>query len=207
MWSVRKRWVVAGAAAVLVIGGGVALWQVGQLGPLTPDWWQQRAMMPAIDAYLESPAYRQNNLGANPPAAYQSGQLKWECDAAIIEVRPDGGDWRVGMDVACGDYSRHGDEIDQLDSGDMGDIVLILSGGSPYRVLSAALEPTDGYNPGWVRQQFSFIAAVAINNNDGPSAPIPNNLALSAFGCAPGATGVTQTVGSNYYEVFPCRPA
>lgn len=207
MRSARMWRVAAVGAAVVIAGGRLALWQTGQLAPLLPDEAQERAMMPAIDAYLDSPAYRRNNLGDYSPADYRSGRLKWVCDAAIVEVRPDGAHWRVGMDVACGDYSRDGTTVDQLDSGDMGDAVMVLSGGRRYQVLSAALEPGEDADPSWVRQHFSFLAAAEINSHQGPTAPIPDNLALSAFGCAPGATGTTQMLGQTYVTAFPCRPA
>jgi hypothetical protein len=97
-------------------------------------------MMPAILAYLDSPTYRRVQ-GSYSVADYQAGRVRSLCDATLVEVRPDGGQWRAGMDVACGDYDRRGGTMYQEDGGDMGHVVMVLSGAARYQVLSVAQEP------------------------------------------------------------------
>jgi len=93
---------VAAAGTVVVAAGWcLALWPTGPGPTLVPDPARAQAMMPAIIAYLDSPAYRQDGLGGYSAADYQAGLVRWLCDAALVEIRPDGRQWRAGMDVAC----------------------------------------------------------------------------------------------------------
>jgi hypothetical protein len=160
-------------------------------------------MMPAITAYLESPAYRQANSDEYSAADYQAGRVKWLCSAALVEVRPDGGRWQVGMDAACGDYERRGGQVQFEDGGDMGHVVMVLSGGA-YRVLSAAQEPGVSPDPAWIGQHFSAPAAAEVNSGQGPMAAMPDSRALLAFGCSASAKGSYDAGGD---EAWPCRPA
>jgi len=163
-------------------------------------------MMPVIIAYLDSSAYRQGGPGQGqyPAADYQAGQVRWLCGAALVEVRPDGGRWLAGMDVACGDYVRRGLWVSLEDGGDMGHVVMVLSGGSHYQVVSAASEGGISANPAWIDQHFSRRAASEINNGGGgPLASMPDDQALVAFGCTPGVKG---SYGTQAAEMWPCRP-
>jgi hypothetical protein len=165
-------------------------------------------MMPAIIAYLDSPTYRQGGLGDFSAAAYQTGRVKWLCSAALAEVRPDGGRWRAGMDVACGDYERHSGKVYEDDGGDMGHVVMVVSGDGHFRVLSVAQEPGVSPDPAWIDQHFSERAAAEINSGEGPMASMPNNRALLAFGCMPGAKGSVAPVllgGQGSSWAFPCQ--
>ena len=204
MWSGRIWWLAAGGAAVVIAGCCLAAWTAGQGPALVPDQERTQAMMPAIIAYLDSPAYRQDGLGGYTDADYQAGRVRWQCDAALVEVRPDGGRWQAGMDVACGDYDRRGGTMYLEDGGDMGHVVMVLSGGSRYQVLSAAQEPGVTPDPAWIDQHFSARAAAEINSGQGPMAPMPDDRALLAFGCEAGAKG---SYGTQSAEAWPCRPA
>jgi hypothetical protein len=137
-------------------------------------------------------------------AVRPGGRVRWLCDAALVEVRPDGGRWRAGMDVACGDYDHRGGSMREEDGGDMGHVAMVLSGGGRYQVLSVAQEPGITPDPAWIDQHFSARAAAEVNDGQGPMAPMPDNRALLAFGCAPGAKGSYDTQAA---EAWPCRPA
>jgi len=202
---VGRAWrLAAGWAAAVATGCCLAACSAGQGPALVPDPARARAMMPAIIAYLDSPAYhRQDGLGAYPAADYQSGKVRWLCSAALVEVRPDGGRWRAGMDVSCGDYDRHGGTVYLEDGGDMGHVVMVLSSGRRYQVLSVAEEGGVTPNPAWVSLHFSARAAAEINSGQGPVPPTPDGSALLAFGCSPGAKG---SYGPPAVEAWPCRP-
>ena len=204
MRSGRIWWLAAAGAAVVAAGWCLAVWPAGRGPALVPDPARARAMMPAIIAYLDSPAYRQDGLGGYSASDYQAGRVRWLCGAALVEVRPDGGRWRAGIDVACGDYDRRGGTMREEDGGDMGHVVMVLSGGGRYQVLSAAQEPGITPDPAWIDQHFSARAAAEVNSGQGPTAPMPDTRALLAFGCAPGAKGSHDTQSA---EAWPCRPA
>lgn len=200
----RGFWsLAAGGAAIAAVGCSVVAGSAGQSPALVPDPARARAMMPAIIAYLESPAYRQGGLGDYTAADYQAGRVRWLCSAALVEVRPDGGRWRVGMDAACGDYERRGATIYRQDGGDMGHVVMVLSGSGHYQVASAASEGGISPDPAWIEQHFSSRAAAEVNNGQGPVAPMPDKQALLAFGCS---TGVKGAYGSQAAETWPCQP-
>jgi hypothetical protein len=163
-------------------------------------------MMPAIVAYLDSPAYRRVQ-GGYSAADYRAGRVRWLCAAALVELRPQGGRWRAGMEVACGDYDRRGGKMYQEDGGDMGHVVMVLSGAVRYQVLSVAQEPGITPDPARIDQHFSARAAAEINSGRGPMALMPDNRALLAFGCAPGAKGSVIPDGQSYAWAWPCRPA
>jgi hypothetical protein len=159
--------------------------------------------MPSIIAYLESPSFRQDGLGGYTSSDYQSGRVKWLCNAALVEVRSDGERWQAGMDVACGDYDRRSSELYKEDGGDLGHVVMVLSGDGLYQIVSAARENDVVPDPAWVTQHFSGRAAAVINSGHGPIAVMPDDRALQAFGCSPGAKG---SYGNGGAEAWPCRP-
>ena len=104
------------------------------------------------------------------------------------------------MDVACGDYDRRGTGVSLADGGDMGHVVMVLSGGRRYQVLSAVREGGVTPDPVWVGRHFSSRAAAEIDNDQAPLASTPDDQALRAFGCS---TGVTPTYEGS--ETWPCR--
>lgn len=142
-------------------------------------------MMPAITAYLNSSAFRQSEFDSYTTADYQAG-VKWLCNAALVEIRPDGRRWRVGMDVACGDYYRRGAMMYLKDGGDMGHVAMILSGDGRYQVVSVAAENDVMPDPVWIDQHFSTLAAAKINSGHDPVAAMPDDRALLAFGYGAG---------------------
>jgi hypothetical protein len=90
------------------------------------------------------------------------------------------------------------------DPGPLGHVVMTLSDGSHYQVVSAASEGGISPNPAWIDQHFSRRAAAEVNNGDGgPLASMPNDHALAAFGCSPGVKGA---YGTQAAEIWPCRP-
>jgi hypothetical protein len=203
----RVRWLIAGVVAVVTAGICLSVWLNRAPAPVV-DRAQVRGMLPAITAYLQSAAYRDRN-GESPPEAYQAQRVRWLCNAGIVEIRPDGARWRVGMDVACGDYARRGNKVFMDDGGDMGHEVVILSGSrGRYQVLSAAQEPGVTPDPGWIDQNFSAPAAAEINSGEAPMAPWPAVKVLRAFGCQPGAQGsVISVVRAFNTHGWPCGSA
>jgi hypothetical protein len=202
----RAWWLAAGGAAVAIAAAGGLAARLSGPGPVpVPDPALSRAMMPAIVAYLDSPAFRQvEGFTGYSAADYQSGRVRWLCAAALVEIRPDGGRWRAGMDVACGDYDRRGGEVRMEDGGDMGHVVMTLSGVSRYQVLSVAQEPGISPDPAWISQHFSAPAAAEVNGGGGPMASVPDARALAAFGCA---GGPASSDGNSSSLGLPCRPA
>ncbi len=203
------RWMIAGLAAIVTAGVCLGVWlpKPARAPAVVLDRAHVRAMLPAITAYLQSPAYRDRN-GEYPFAAYQAQRVRWLCNAGIVEIRPDGARWRVGMDVACGDYAHRGSKVFMDDGGDMGHEVMILSGGhGRYQVLSAVQEPGVTPDPGWIDQNFSARAAAEINSGGGPMALWPAYKVLRAFGCQPGVHGSVVSVARGFAWGWPCKSA
>jgi len=202
----RYLWLTAGAAVVVAAGVFVGVRLSAGVPVVAVDQARERAMMPAITAYLQSRAYRDLNGGPYPSAAYRTGQVRWLCNAAIVYISSDGTRWRVGMDVACGDYDRHGNMVIMEDGGDMGHVVMMLSGGhGRYQVLTAAQEPGVSPDPAWIDQNFPAAAAAEVNQGAGPMASVPDGRALLAFGCTAGsAHGSVIPEGQSGAWGWPC---
>jgi hypothetical protein len=191
--TARAWWLIIGAAAVVAASCGAEI-ALTRPGPwVAPDQEQTHEMMPGITEYLDSRAYWPYISGIAASAAPDKpGQNLWLCGASIEDVRPDGAGWRVGMDVACSDYVRQGTRVLQGIDGDLGQAVLVLSGGpARYRVESVEQEPGGPGVPGWVSQHFSAAAAAAINSGRTPVAPWPDGDALREFDCP--ATSATHS--------------
>lgn len=155
-----RRWrLAAGVVAALVVVAVLEVW----VRPLLPDQPQIRALRPAIISYLQSGAYRSEN---GSPGAYASGKLIWLCNVSVLELRAQGPRWLVGMNAECADYATR--DCAMRDGGDMGEVVLTLSGvPGRYRVVSASQEPGDAWAyPGrapWVDRHFSALTAFWLN--------------------------------------------
>jgi hypothetical protein len=148
----------------------------------------------------------------NSPASYETQRIKWLCNAELVEIRPDDTRWRVGMDVACGDYALSAGKVFNIDGGDQGYEVMILSGShGRYQVLSAAQEPGVSPDPAWIDRNFSPGAAAEIDASDGPLAPWPTSKALRAFGCMSGVRGSVTSAdvagARGFLSSWPCVPA
>jgi hypothetical protein len=169
----QKPWPTAGVAVVAAVGLSIGV-RLSAGGPSVAfDQARVRALMPAITTYLQSPAYRDRN-GGYPSANYRTGRVRWLCDAAIVYISPDRARWRVGMDVACGDYSCQGSKVIMEDGGDMGHEVMTLSGGrGRYQVLTVAQEPGVSPDPAWIDENFPALAAAVVNQGLAPMASWP----------------------------------
>jgi hypothetical protein len=169
-------------AAVL---GGVVWWNRHP----AVDQAQARAMQPVIDAYVHEHS-AQLGLGGTLAA-----QLKPEvfCDAGVIEIRPDGPWWRVGMVLNCGEFARRGSTLIEGMSGypSIGEVMVLSGSPGHYQVLSLEMGPA-GYDPAWVHQNFSSLAARWILSTDPPVAPDPVGQACRAFGFPAGTAAVEQ---------------
>ncbi|HEY6295596.1 MAG TPA: hypothetical protein VIX15_08025 [Streptosporangiaceae bacterium] len=161
-------------------------------------WWyrhpavdqaQARAMQPVIDAYMHEHG-EQLGLGGALDA-----RLKPEvfCGAGIVEIRPDGPRWRVGMMLNCGEFARRGNTLTEGSSGypSIGEVMVLTGSPGHYRVLSLDLGPP-AYDPAWVHQNFSSLAARWMLSSYPPTAPDPVGQARQAFGFAAGTPAVQQ---------------
>jgi len=161
-------------------------------------WWfrhpavdqaQARAMQPVIEAYVHE---HSGQLGFGGSL---DSRLKPEvfCDAGIIEIRPDGPRWRVGMMLNCGEFARRGSTLIEGSSGypSIGEVMVLSGSPGHYRVLSLELGPP-GYDPAWVHQNFSSLAARWLLSTYPPTAPDPIGQAWQAFGFPAGTTAVQQ---------------
>jgi hypothetical protein len=153
------------------------------------DQAQARAMQPVIDAYVHERSV-QLGLGGTLAARLEPEVF---CDAGIIEIRPDGPRWRVGIVLNCGEFARRGSTLIEGMAGYPGIGEVMVLSGSPgnYRVLSLDMGPA-GYDPAWVHQNFSSLAARWILSTDPPVAPDPVGQARQAFGFPAGTTAVEQ---------------
>lgn len=187
-----RRLAVAAAATAAAVLAGVAVAVLLSRGPAVPSRTRQaRAMLPVIDAYLNSRAFQAvPGNGTQPADGEIASRLspRWFCDAAIIEIRPGRGGWRAGTDVYCVEYARRGRTLLAGAGGDNGYYILDLSApGGRYRVRSATGGQLVVPDPAWVRRHFSPRIAAELNSGRGTSAPLPARLARQAFGLPPGA--------------------
>ena len=161
-------------------------------------WWnrhpavdetQARAMQPVIDAYMHQHG-EQLGMGGTLDPRLGPGVF---CDAGIIEIRPDGPWWRVGMMLNCGEFARRGNTLIEGSSGYPGIGEVMLLSGSPghYRVLSLDLGPP-GDDPAWIHRNFSSLAARWMLSTEPPTAPDPIGQARQAFGFPAGTSAVQQ---------------
>lgn len=184
----RNLWLTAGAAVVVAVGvsAGVTLAASGPVA--APDQAQVNAVLPAITAYLQSPAYRNLNSEYSP-TDYQTRRVRWVCTAAVVYIDSQGTQLRAGMDVACGNYERQGNKVLMEYGGDMGHEVMALSGADRrYQVVSAAQEPGISPDPAWISRNFPAPAAAEVNDGRAPMASTPDSKALLALGCTTGST-------------------
>ena len=175
--------VVCAVMAVILVG--VVWWNRHP----AVDQAQARAMQPVIDAYMHEHG-EQLRLGGTLDAPLKPEVF---CDAGIIEIRPDGRWWRVGMMLNCGEFARRGSTLIEGSSGYPGIGEVMVLSGSPghYRVVSLDLGPP-GSDPAWVHQNFSPLAARWMLSTYPPTAPDPIGQARQAFGFPAGTPAVQQ---------------
>lgn len=185
--TLRSTLVCVGLACALLaaVVGGVAWWYrhpaVNQA--------QARAVQPVIDAYMHHDGI-QLGLGG-----VLDSRLKPEvfCDANIIEIRTRGPHWRVGMTLGCGECARHGNTLIDAFQGYFDAIADVMPSADGRRVtlLSVDLGPP-GYDPAWVHENFSSLAARWLLSTDPPTAPDPVGQARQAFGFPAGYPAVQE---------------
>jgi hypothetical protein len=148
-------------------------------------------MLPAIEKFLDSPAGG-NQGGGLLAASYPKLKSRTFCTAAIIEIRPDGPRWRVGMETDCAEYARRGDTLVTGTAGGSDEVmVLARDPDGQYTVVSAV---SDNWpvapDYGWVDRHFSPGAAYEINYGTWPAPPSPAIQARHALGFPPGTKAV-----------------
>lgn len=178
----RFRLVPACAGVVLAVFGAAAC---GSARPVV-DRAQAGAMLPAINAYLSGHAVQLMPGSLSPrlkPRVF--------CDAGIIEIRPAGARWSVGMAVNCGEFARHGATLLEGTSGypGIGEIATLSVRHGNYRVLSLQVGPPYS-DRAWVDSHFSSGAAAWVLGAHPPTAPDPIWQARRAFGFPPGTRAV-----------------
>ena len=176
-------WIGLTCALLAVAVGAVAWWY------RHPAVNQAQALLvrPPIDAYMH-----QNGVQMGLGDVMDAG-LKPElfCYANIIEIRADGPRWHVGMTLNCGDYARRGNTLFEADMGYFDAVAEVIIHGHDRnpKVLSLDLG-LPGYDPAWVYQNFSSLAARWLLSTDPPTAPDPVSLARQALGFPPGTPAV-----------------
>jgi hypothetical protein len=201
--TTRPRRLVLGCAGIAAVAA-VAVWLANTIpGPPRPehggaravpasDQVRARAMLPAIDAYLDRDAGRLGFGGA------LSARLRPRvfCDASIIEVRPAEAlssagfrpfvvSWQVGIVMNCGEFARRGHALLEGSAGypGIGEIVTVTGSPGDYRAGSLDVGPPY-HDTSWVRAHFSPGAA-ALVLSEKVTAPDPVRQARRAFGFPP----------------------
>jgi hypothetical protein len=184
MATPKVRWLAAGAAAVAA-AAGLTTWLVtNTAAPPSPvvNPAQARAMLPAVNAYLSSHA-AQLTEGAYLAGAYPGLKTEDFCAARIIEIRPAGHQWRVGMAVTCGEFARRDLSLLEGTAGEDNDVMTLAYTQGHYRAESLVTGPIY-YDPAWVTGHFSPGAAAEVDSATPPAAPYPVQQARHAFGLA-----------------------
>jgi hypothetical protein len=173
---------------IAVVAALVALTRQRSPKPPAVNASQARAMLPVIEAYLDSPAA--GNRGGLLAAIRPKLHPRTFCTAVIVEIRPDGPRWLAGMQADCGEYARQGRKL--LEGTEEGNpVVMVLSArAGHYHVVTSTPDRSDGYDAGWIDRHFSPGAAVEIDH-DQPTPPDPAVLARRALGLPPGARAQT----------------
>jgi hypothetical protein len=188
-----RVWLLVAGSAVVALCAGLGLWVAGRRPhePQRPhvNAAQALAMLPAIEAYLDSPAGR--NQGGMLAQLYPKLHSRVFCTATIIEIRPASRGWRVGMETDCTEYARRGDTLLEGTGAGEDEVMVLAGSGTNYRVVS---DVNDAYpitpDDRWVDRHFSRAAAHEINYGTWPDPPDPAVQARLAFGLPPGAKAV-----------------
>jgi hypothetical protein len=175
-------------AAIGMSGIGIAwLKHVADEPPLNRAL--ETAMTPAINSYLDD-EFSLPGWDGLPPQ-YKSRIF---CDAGIIEIRPSGNDWRVGMALNCDELARYEGHLIEGATGYPGiaDFAILARMDNGYKVLSLTVGPNSA-DVAWVNENFSPAAAAIILGTNPPTAPDPIAKAWKAFGFPSG----TQPMGAS----------
>lgn len=181
----------------------LTLWLRAHPPPPVVNPAQAQATWPAIDAYLSKHAAQLDDgyLARKYP------KLKVEnfCNVHIIEIRPAGQQWHVGMDVDCGEFARRGRALLEGSGGEDDDVMTLARSHGRYRAVSLLQGPIY-YDPDWVARHFSPGAATEIGSANLPMAPYPARQARRAFGLPrPAAPSKAEPWTGNHTTVVPSR--
>ena len=186
MATTRRRWLaLSGAAATAA--AAVTLWLMTHPRPPAVSPAQARAMLPAINTYLAKHAAQLT--GGYLASTYPRLKVENFCDVRIIEIRPAGRQWHVGMDVNCGEFARRGRTLVEGAAGEDDDVMTLARSHGRYRALSLLIGPIY-YDPDWAAKHFSPRAAAEIDSATPPMAPYPASQARRAFGLPPASRAV-----------------
>lgn len=165
-------------------------WLVHRAPPPAVNQAQARAMLPAVDAYLDRDAARLN--GGYLASAYPKMKVMTFCDASIIEIRADGTQWRVGMEVNCGEFARRRDTLVVGTAGYPGtaEVMTLAYRGGEYHPFSLNVGPGH-FDPEWAKANFSPGGAAEIDSASPPTAPNPMAQARRALGFPPGTPAIS----------------
>lgn len=188
----RRRWLLAAGCAGAAAAASVwAATRGAAVPPPHVNHAQAQAMLPAIEKFLDSPAGG-NQGGGLLAVSYPKLKSRTFCTATVIEIRPDGPRWRVGMETSCTEYARRGQTLLTGTAGGSDEVMVVTTApGGRYRVVSAV---SDNWpvvpDPGWVDRHFSPGAAYEINYGTWPAPPDPAVQARRTFGFPPGTPAV-----------------
>lgn len=157
------------AAAVLACAAGLTTSLLNQ-HHVSLDQAQARAMLPAINRYLVSD--RQfAGFGGTLDADLRPKVL---CDAAILQITPEGPGWQVGMQIRCSEFARRESRLLEQELGYPGiaDIATLVKEGGRYEVVNLRVGPP-AWDKAWVDSHFSSQTASWILSANPPTAPDP----------------------------------
>jgi hypothetical protein len=177
--SRKTRWLALICAGVIAAAIGVTAWPVNR-SPVVNQA-QARAMLPVINAYLDKEAA--GSLGGFLTDSFPHLKARGFCDARIIEIRPDGPRWRVGMVINCGEFTRRGNTLLEGSAGypGIGEVMTLSDHRGRYQVLSLQVGPPYA-DHAWVDRNFSSGGAARVFSDNPLTAPDPIRQAWRAFG-------------------------
>jgi hypothetical protein len=187
MATTKRRW-LALTAVVATAAAALTLWLITHPPPPVVNPAQAQAMLPAINAYLSKHAAQLT--GGYLASKYPKLKVENFCDVRIIEIRPAGQQWHVGMDVNCGEFARRGRILLEGAGGEDDDVMTLARSHGRYRAVSLLIGPIY-YDPDWAAKHFSPGAAAEIDSATPPMAPYPARQARRAFGL-PSASRVIE---------------
>jgi hypothetical protein len=184
MASRRTRSLALGCAGILAAGVGVTVWLAS--GPVSLNRAQARAMLPAVNAYLDKNA---GKLGYGSLDTRLKPRMF--CDASIIGITPDGLRWRVSMVMNCGEYARRGSTLLEGAGGypGIGEVMILSGRREGYQGLSLKVG-SPYYGKAWADQNLSSGAAAEVLSASPPTAPDPIRQAWRAFGFPAGTPAI-----------------
>jgi len=172
--------------ALLACAGGLTIWLVNRQHP-SVNQAQVRVLLPAINRYLINDQ-QLADFGGTLDADLHP---KVVCDAAILQITPDGGQWHVALQINCGEFARRKTALLEQDLGYPGiaDIATLTKAGGRYQVNHLQVGPPY-WDKAWVDGNFSSQAASWILSTNPPTAPDPISQAWKVFNFPAGTPAV-----------------